>query len=223
MFILENSGEENFCMVRDLKPQRGVCVRVLSQSWLLERKKKNCDNVFEVRINELNLRRAHNHFEITKHLISDPLSHEYKRNFDCDGASWASPWCNRDARRVVLHDNIHKWVFRDESFWHLRPPFVAESVTHDLELIPLWERNNAGRATSALQSRLAAPSSLQSYSTTTVLRLLWTLNNHLMWPKYIRVSPRWCFFTHGEDFDISPVPHLLDETQRFPLGDGDCS
>lgn len=29
------------------------------------------------------------------------------------------------------------------------------------------------------------------------------------------------FCTHGEDFDVSPVPHLLDEAQRFPLGDGD--
>lgn len=29
------------------------------------------------------------------------------------------------------------------------------------------------------------------------------------------------FFTHGEDFDVRPVAHLLDEAQWFPLGDGD--
>ncbi len=37
----------------------------------------------------------------------------------------------------ILHDNIHNWAFRDKLFWHLRSPFVVESVTHDLELILL--------------------------------------------------------------------------------------
>lgn len=48
----------------------------------------------------------------------------------------------------ILHDNIHNWVRRDKLFWHLRPPFVVESVTRDLELILLQERDNAGRGPS---------------------------------------------------------------------------
>lgn len=36
-----------------------------------------------------------------------------------------------------LHHNVFNWVICDKFIWHLKPPFVVESVTHDLELIQL--------------------------------------------------------------------------------------
>lgn len=150
-----------------------VCLRARSQSGTpgvtkksgKQANKQKIQNVTiasEVGVNELNLRRVRNHFEIARHLSSDPPSRKVKKQL------WL--WRCLVSLGAVLHDNIWTWVFRDESFWHSSLPFVVESVTHELELIPLWEKDNAGHATSAL---LAAPSGPRRYVAAAVLWLLW--------------------------------------------------
>lgn len=124
---------------------------------------------------------------------------------------------------AILHDNIHNWVFRDKLFWHLRPPFVDESVTHDLELILLWERDNAGHATSALVSRLTDLLRPSGYSVNTVLKLLLVLN----WTKYPFCPPQrlcWCLdcYSPWRPWHLSCLAPLPRDPVVCPLGWGWC-
>lgn len=76
------------------------------------------------------------------------------------------------AMPLSVWHNIYSRLFRDESFWHVSPPFVVESDMHDLELILLQKKDNARKCTVAFVSSLDCPSA------NVELQLLWDVN----WP-----------------------------------------